>query len=167
MALLVNPANRLAEGLVRDSHAAARMLAFPPEPTRIGVSIAVSAVPLSHVVETSRLAHHIKQMSRKEPKRSGGSDQNKAIARWDNEGGAPKAPQEDRNELAPLTNEEEHILRRLGAAVIMQWNDLPTKIQRELFEHASSMGELNHTAELKGQVARFLHQHKDDGRESA
>jgi hypothetical protein len=28
--------------LVRDSHAAARMLAFPPEPTRIGVSIAVS-----------------------------------------------------------------------------------------------------------------------------
>ena len=126
------------------------------------------SVALSHVVETSRLAHHVGRMSRKEPKRSGGSDQNKAIARWDNEGGAPKgAPQEDRNELAPLTNEEEHILRCLGAAVIMQWNDLPTKIQRELFEHASSMGELNHTAELKGQVARFLHQHKDDGRESA
>src|SRR5260221_13202023 len=125
-------------------------IVFPPEPTRIGVSIAVSAVPLSHVVETSRLAHHIRRMSRKEPKRSGGSDQNKAIARWDNEGGAPKgAPQEDRNELAPLTNEEEHILRCLGAAVIMQWNDLPTKIQRELFEHASSMGELNHTAELR------------------
>jgi hypothetical protein len=109
-------------------------------------------------------------MSKKQPKRSGGSDQNKAIARWDNEGGAPKgAPQEDRNELVPLTNEEEHILRCLGAAVLMQWNDLPTKIQRELFEHASSMGELKlkHTAELKGQVARFLHQHKDDGRESA
>ena len=53
----------------------------------------------------------------------------------------------------------------LAAAVIMQWNDLPTKIQRELFEHASSMGEPNHTAELKGQVARFLHQHKDDGQE--
>jgi hypothetical protein len=45
-------------------------------------------------------------MSRKEPKRSGGSDQNKAIARWDNEGGAPKgAPQEDRNELAPVLSE--------------------------------------------------------------
>ena len=133
--------------------------------TRGGVSIAVRAVPLSHVVETSRLAHHIGRMSRKEPKRSGRSDQNKAIARWDNEGGAPKgAPQEDRNES--LTNEEEHILRCLGAAVIMQWNDLPTKIKRELFEHASSMGE-NHTAELEGQLARFLHQHKDDGRESA
>ena len=95
----------------------------------------------------------------KQPKRPTDAQMKaKAIARWDNEGGAPKgAPQEDRNELAPLTNEEEHILRRLGAAVIMQWNDLPTKIQRELFEHASSMGELNHTAELKGQVARFLH----------
>src|SRR5262245_5143428 len=57
-----------------------------------------------------------------------------------------------------FVNEEEHILRCLGAAVIMQWNDLPTKMKRELFEHASSMGELNHTAELKGQVARFLHQ---------
>jgi hypothetical protein len=39
--------------------------------------------------------------------------------------------------------------------------------QRELFEHAISMGELNHTVELNGQVARFLHQHKDDGQESA
>jgi hypothetical protein len=35
MALLVNPANRLAEGLVRDSHAAARMLAFPPRSRRV------------------------------------------------------------------------------------------------------------------------------------
>src|SRR5947209_20607925 len=107
-------------------------------------------------------------MSRKEPKRSGGSDQNKAIARWDNEGGAPKgAPQEDRNELAPLTNEEEHILRRLGASVIIQWNDLSTKIQRELFEHATSIGELNHTPDLKGQLPPCLHQYKEDGRESS
>jgi hypothetical protein len=38
-------------------------------------------------------------------------------------------------------------------------------IQRELFEHAISMGELHHTAELKGQIARFLHKHKGDDRE--
>jgi hypothetical protein len=111
-------------------------------------------------------------MSGKEPKHSGGPDQNKAIAGWDNEGGAPKGAaqekrnREKRNELASLTNEEEHVLRCLGAAVIMQWNDLPTKIQRELFQHAIQ-GELAHTAELKGQVARFLHRHKDDGRGSA
>src|SRR6266576_1113840 len=91
-----------------------------------------------------------------------------ALDRWEGEGGAPQ-PKSERNReaRAALAKEEEHALRCLGAAVIMHWNDLPTKIQRELFEHASSMGELNHTAELKGQVARFLRQHKDDGRESA
>ena len=99
-------------------------------------------------------------MGRKEPKRPGGSDQNKAIARWDNEGGAPKgAPQEHRHARAELAKEEEHILRCLGAAVIMQWNDLPADLQRELFEHAISMGELRHTAELKRQITRFLHKH--------
>jgi hypothetical protein len=133
-----------------------------------GISSWFSCQPTYFTSVSRRLAPHVREMSRKQPKHSGGSDQNKAVARWENEGGAPKgAPQEDRNELAPLTNEEEHILRCLGAAVLMRWNDLPTKIQRELFEHASSMGELKHTAELKGQVARFLHQHKDDGRESA
>ena len=102
-------------------------------------------------------------MSRKEPKASGRADQNKAIARWNNEGGAPKgALLEDRNKLAFLAKEEDQILRCLGAAVIMQWNDLPTAIQHELFEHAISMDKLRHTAELKGHIARFLHKHKDD-----
>jgi hypothetical protein len=89
-----------------------------------------------------------------------------ALARWDNEGGATKsAPQEGRDDVTSLVEEEEHILRRLGAAVIMQWEDLPTDIQRELFEHAISRGKLRHTAELKRQIARFLHKHKGDDRE--
>ena len=58
---------------------------------------------------------------------------------------------------------EEHILRCLGAAVMMQWNTIPTKLQRELFDTAGSMGELLRTSQLRGQIARFLHQHKDDG----
>lgn len=52
-----------------------------------------------------------------------------------------------------------------GPAVIMQWDDLPTAIQRELFEHAISMGKLHRTAELKGQIARFLHKHQGRDRE--
>ena len=84
-----------------------------------------------------------------------------ALARWDNEGGAAKgAPQKARDDMTSLAKEEEHILRCLGAAVIMQWDDLPTTIQRELFEHAIAMGKLQHTAELKGQIARFLHKHQ-------
>jgi hypothetical protein len=62
-----------------------------------------------------------------------------------------------------LAAEEEHVLRCLGASVIMQWNTLPTKLRRELFDTAGSMGELLATAELRGQIARFLHKHKDDG----
>ncbi len=57
--------------------------------------------------------------------------------------------------------EGEHILRCLGAALIMQWNTLPTKLQRELFDNAGAMGELLDTATLRGQIARFLHKRKD------
>jgi hypothetical protein len=57
---------------------------------------------------------------------------------------------------ATLAAEEGHILRCLGAALIMQWNTLPTELQRELFDNAVSMGELPDTAELRGQIARFL-----------
>ena len=58
---------------------------------------------------------------------------------------------------AALAEEEEHILRCLGAALIMQWNTLPSKLQRELFDNAGSMGDLLDTPALRGQIARFLH----------
>ncbi len=63
---------------------------------------------------------------------------------------------------ATLAEDEEHVLRCLGAALIMQWNTLPTTVRRELFDHASSMGSLLQTEELRGRIARFLHKHKDD-----
>jgi hypothetical protein len=62
----------------------------------------------------------------------------------------------------PVAKTEEHILRCLGAAVIMRWNTLPTKLQRELFDTAGSMGELLETVALRGQIARFLHDHSKD-----
>jgi hypothetical protein len=61
-----------------------------------------------------------------------------------------------------LAEDEEQVLRRLGAAVIMRWNTLPTKLQKELFEGASSAGDLLQAGTVKGQIARFLHNHKDD-----
>jgi len=57
---------------------------------------------------------------------------------------------------------EEHILRCLGAAVIMQWNTIPTKLQRELFDTAGALGDVLETVALRGQIARFLHSHKDE-----
>jgi hypothetical protein len=57
---------------------------------------------------------------------------------------------------AILAAEEEHILRCLGAALIMQWNTLPTQLQKTLFDNAGSMGELLEDDTLRGQIARFL-----------
>jgi hypothetical protein len=69
---------------------------------------------------------------------------------------------QDRPNGITLADEEEHILRCLGTALIMQWNTLPTELRRELFDNACSMGELLETAALRGQIARFLHRHKND-----
>jgi hypothetical protein len=59
---------------------------------------------------------------------------------------------------------EDQVLRCLGAALIMQWNTLPAKLQRELFDSAGDMGELLDTSALREQIARFLHAHMNDGR---
>jgi hypothetical protein len=61
-----------------------------------------------------------------------------------------------------LAEEEQQILQRLGAAVLMRWNTVPTKLQRELFDCASTIGDLQQTIPLRGQIARFLHNHKND-----
>jgi hypothetical protein len=105
-----------------------------------------------------------------------------AMARWDDEGGASMSPRSyagaeasnhaNSKRLAALppdvkvdkaSGEDKKILECLGAAVIMRWSTLPTKIQRELFEHATFPADLARTAPPKGQIARFLHNHKDDG----
>jgi hypothetical protein len=63
---------------------------------------------------------------------------------------------------ATLPADEERVLRCLGAALIMRWNTLPQKLQRELFDDAGSMGGLSDVAGLRGELARFLHTHKND-----
>ncbi len=110
-------------------------------------------------------------------KRSAGSDegrhfrklQERLVLRADNEQAladdydeAVQVAEQDRSYGAALAAEEEHVLRCLGAAIIMQWNSLPTTLQREIFDTAGSVGQLLETAELRGQIARFLHKHKND-----
>jgi len=75
---------------------------------------------------------------------------------------AVQVAEQDRSRGAALATEEEHVLRCLGAAIIMQWNSLPTTLQREIFDTAGSVGKLLETAALRGQIARFLHKHKND-----
>ena len=81
---------------------------------------------------------------------------------------ALNAAEPDRARGLALAAEEEHVLRCLGAAIIMQWSALPKTMQREIFDAAASVGELLETASLRGQIARFLHKHKNNaGRKKA
>jgi hypothetical protein len=83
-----------------------------------------------------------------------------------------QVPADDHDSAVHLSNrdqsraaqavEEEYVLRCLGAALIMQWNTLPTTLQREVFDSAGSVGKLLETPALRGQIARFLHKHKND-----
>jgi hypothetical protein len=61
-----------------------------------------------------------------------------------------------------LAVDEERIMRCLGAALIMRWNTVPQKLQRELFDDAGAMGELSDVAVLRDEIARFLHTYTDD-----
>lgn len=72
----------------------------------------------------------------------------------------PKAAEKpvDRRTVAEI---EEHVLRCLGAAVVMQWNTIPTELQRELFDAAGSLGDVLKATALRGHIARFLHRQKD------
>jgi hypothetical protein len=67
----------------------------------------------------------------------------------------------DAPEAPTLADQEEHILRCLGAAVILEWNGLPSEIRRKLFDCATTMGDALDIASLRGQVARFVHKHQD------
>lgn len=92
-----------------------------------------------------------------------GSDRqmDSALERWEQEGGAlvsKWALGYDRNDLA---DGEHDILECLGAAVVSVWNELPTDIRRALFRQAAG-GVGFDPALLKAQIARFLHDHKDD-----
>jgi hypothetical protein len=75
---------------------------------------------------------------------------------------ALQVAEQDRARGTVLADEEEHVLRCLGAAIIMQWNALPTTLRREIFDTAGSVGKLLETAALRAQIARFLHKHKND-----
>jgi hypothetical protein len=84
-----------------------------------------------------------------------------ALDRWDEEGGAPAVPWPLPYETGDLLDAERRVLECLGAALVSEWNGLPTDVQRRLFEHAAS-GKSYDAALLKARIARFLHNHKDD-----
>jgi hypothetical protein len=59
-----------------------------------------------------------------------------------------------------LEQQEEHLLRCLGAALIMQWDALPSNIRRQLFDSAGTMSDAVGVMSLRERIARFLHKHE-------
>jgi hypothetical protein len=121
----------------------------------------VKAAEYAGLAETARSASESREFRAKERNCASPAANKEWLARDDDQA-VPASRQAD-----CVHAEEEQILRCLGGAVIMRWTTLPRKIQRELFEHAGSIGDLLQTTELKGQIARFLHHHKDDVQKSA
>ena len=70
------------------------------------------------------------------------------------------------DERTVLAEEEERILNCLGAALLMRWNTVPTKLQRELFDCAGTLDDLQQSKPLRERIARFLHNHKNDQQSS-
>jgi len=96
---------------------------------------------------------------RRRPPTSGESVAN-ALDRWDEEGGAAATLWPLPYETGDLLDVERRVLECLGAALVSEWNGLPTDVQRRLFEYAAS-GASRDAAQLKSRIARFLHDHKD------
>jgi hypothetical protein len=99
-----------------------------------------------------------KERRRRPTSREGASN---GLDRWDEEGGAPAGQWPLPYEFGDLLELERRVLECLGAALVSEWSNLPTDVQRKLFEHATS-GKLRDAALLKTRIARFLHDHKDD-----
>ena len=68
----------------------------------------------------------------------------------------------DRSRGAALAVEEEYVLRCLGAALIMQWNALPTTHATGDLRHRRICGQVVGDSGAAGQIARFLNKHKND-----
>lgn len=86
-----------------------------------------------------------------------------SIDRWENEGGATV---QSRTRAAEHLDEEfsvaeSRMLQRLGVAVLTQWNDMSVEAQRKLFRSASEHG-ISRNPDIRAQLARFLHDYKDD-----
>jgi hypothetical protein len=82
----------------------------------------------------------------------------RALARWDNEGGAIIGEGDDGRDA--LNRDEQEILQCLGRAVVAQWNKLPTAVQRALFEHPVSNADPRECLDLREHIALFLHHHR-------
>ena len=111
------------------------------------------ATEYSKLAETSTDPNQRRDFQRLERRFAVLADNEQWLA--DNYQDSVSSAKQDRSNGITLADEEEHILRCLGAALIMQWNTLPAKLRRELFDNAGSMGALLETPLSEDKLLAF------------
>ena len=64
-----------------------------------------------------------------------------------------------KQKLVIYFEDEEHIVRRLGAAVISCWEDIPKPVRAKLVERAMRVLDPGETGEFDRQLKSFIKQH--------
>lgn len=115
---------------------------------------------------SKRLVEGMRDVSRRmnrrvSPRVSAGIEAATALEEWEAEGGAsaglPQASEHDAWRLSPL---ERLLLERLGNALVHEWNNLPTPLQRAVYDRAASGSSSWSRSRMRRQMARFLHDRK-------
>jgi hypothetical protein len=122
------------------------------------------AAEYSALAKATDAPREIREFEKRERAMTALADNEQWLA--DNHDKTVHGPEQQSADGLRLEADDEHILRCLGAALIMRWNTLPRELQRELFDDAGTMGEMSDATALRGQIARFLHSHKDDENEA-
>ena len=87
------------------------------------------------------------------------------LEKWEAEGGAsPGAAWAGENGVAPPSALDRLLLERLGGALVSEWNHLPVRLQRAVYERAVSVSSPSTRPTIRRQMARFLHDHKNRAR---
>jgi len=82
----------------------------------------------------------------------------RALSRWEGEGGAlgPTGAADS------IDDSELRILARLGAALLDDWDELPTALQESVVRRARTLGRPGDHAHVKENLARFLREHRNE-----
>jgi hypothetical protein len=66
--------------------------------------------------------------------------------------------------VIPYSDDQEHILRRLGGAVVVQWNALPTEVQDLILMQAPLIYDRDECSQVYQDIDAFIQVHQGDMR---
>ena len=119
---------------------------------------------LSKRVAESPLGLPRQLFNRPSPRGGAGIEAATALEEWEAEGGASTGgPRASEDEASRASHLKRRMLERLGAALVGEWHNLPSALQRAVYERAAGGSSSWRRLTLRRQMARFLHDHKARG----